>query len=237
MTATLIDLRNPHQASDDLPGLRAVLAQQLTGEPFLFAAAGYADEMVLHFGRPREYSLPKFGKQVEGSHVLSLRGSAWLLKSGPWPLAVGAGLVPPEMPTSFGQKVKAEDLKPGVFVEEGARVVGATPFLFRPAGGFGLQLFLSDGSQLTVIPTPDEGEGELTDWELISPHGVLRIGPGPKWGYEPTETEPNTGATAGTEVVIHLRPDQDPTALAPGIIEAMRRLVAGEVTVISVRQG
>ena len=48
--------------------------------------------------------------------------------------------------------------------------------------GYGLQMLLSDGCRLTVFPTPaepdepgEEGLPELTDWELLSPHGTLKV--------------------------------------------------------------
>ena len=80
----------------------------------------------------------------------------------------------------------------GRFIESGSRVLHADPFPVRPVEGFGLQLRLSDGAALIVLPTvqePDDPEDrelpELADWELISPRGFPKVGPGYQWSFEP----------------------------------------------------
>src|SRR5438034_2444394 len=88
-----VDLRKEqHSTTDDVQGLWA-LVQQLVGQPFLLLRPTYADELTLHFGAPRESLSPKLGNKVRGTYVLALRGSFWLLFSGPrlsvtftWPL-------------------------------------------------------------------------------------------------------------------------------------------------------
>jgi hypothetical protein len=197
MTLTAIDLRTPHKNQDDLPGLQALLAAQLVGEIYLSAGLGYADELRMHFGTPREYTLPRFGKRTAGSHVLSLRGSAWVLKPGQWDMAIMSGLIPGNVPPAFGQPLSREDWASGAFAEPGSPVHRATPFLHVPVGGIGLQLILSNGTQLTVFPTspePDQPGDEnlppLADWELLTPRGFLRVGPGTGWEYEPSRKPP-----------------------------------------------
>jgi hypothetical protein len=196
MTGTAIDLREPIKATDDLPGLQAVILQQLVGEPFLFARLSYADELVIHFGVPREYAIPKFGNRVEGTCVLSVRGSAWLLKSGKEPRVVWDGKLPDSFPEPAGQAPGGELLKAGGLVEQDACVSAAGPFVMSGIAAYGLQVLLSDNSRLTVFPTPmepeesgDEDLPELADWELLGPHGTLKVGPGLKWEYIPQEDE------------------------------------------------
>lgn len=195
MTAIVIDLRRPTQTPNSLSGLRGVLTQGLTGEPFLFARMTYGDELTLHFGTPCEYTLPRFGKRTKGSHILSVRGSAWLVKSGAKPLAAADGLVPSDLPASFGKALTKEDLEAGLLIERDARVVEPIPF--RTTGGYGLQVLLSDGSRLTVLPTVPEPDNpgdemlpELADWELLTPEGALKAGPELKWKYDPHSAAP-----------------------------------------------
>lgn len=43
---------------------------------------------------------------------------------------------------------------------------------------------LSGGSQLLVVPTPDESPDDPPNWELITPHHItLAFGPGPQWHF------------------------------------------------------
>lgn len=84
-TASLIDLRTHAPSGEDLQGL-STIAQQLLGEPYLFARRSYSAEQTFHFGTPVEYTLPEFGNRKRGSLVLSARGSAWLMKSSIWPV-------------------------------------------------------------------------------------------------------------------------------------------------------
>ena len=68
-----------------------------------------------------------------------------------------------------------------------------TPFVIEPVGAIGLQLRLSDGSTVAILPTiqepdepGDEGLPEIADWDLLSPRGLLNVGPGLDWSFEPS---------------------------------------------------
>ena len=87
-----------------------------------------------------------------------------------------------------------EELEKGEFIELGSHVFSATPVHVRPVEGFGFHLVMSDGSAIFVFPIvqepdapEDEGLPELADWELLSPRGLLRVGPGLQWSFEPAE--------------------------------------------------
>jgi hypothetical protein len=192
MTASLFDLRNvPHQSPDDYVGLQAALAQ-VVGEPFRFARVSYGDELTLHFGDLRPARSPKLHRQPYGALILGMRGSPWVLKAGSEPLVLTAGALPEFVPAKFGKPLSNEELESKQFVEPESRVVLATPFIVKPVNGFGLQLRLSDGSSLLVLPTAhepddekDEALPELADWELLTPRGLLSVGPGLKWSFKP----------------------------------------------------
>ncbi len=192
MTTNLIDLRNvPRQSSDDFAGLQAMLAQ-LVGELFQFARVSYGDELTLHFGNLRPATLPKLHKQPYGAFILGLRGSPWILKAGTEPLVLTAGVSLGSVPTILGRPISKEELESKPFIEPESRLLGAIPFVVRPVNGFALQLRLSDGSSFLVLPTaPDSDDSEeetlpeLADWELLSPWGLLKAGPGLKWSFEP----------------------------------------------------
>ena len=51
--------------------------------------------------------------------------------------------------------------------------------------GVVLKVTLSDGAVLEVLPVPSELGETLSDWELLSPSGLLRVGPGLKWKIDP----------------------------------------------------
>ena len=193
MGANLIDLRQARKPSpDDLSGLYAYLAQ-LIGEPFRFARVSYGDELTLHFGDLRPARSPKLKHKSYGTYILGLRGSAWVLKSGSEPVIVTDGVVFSPPPPSIGTPLNKEDLEAGTFIEPESRVLLATPFLVKPVDRIGLQLRMTDGSSLLVVPTaqePDEPEDEelpeLADWELSSPRGLLQAGPGHGWSFKPS---------------------------------------------------
>jgi hypothetical protein len=194
MTTThLIDLRQARRAApDDLPGLQAYLAQ-LIGEPFRLARVSYGDELTLHFGDLRPARSPQLGKQPYGAYVLGVRGSPWILKSGSEPLVLTAGIDLDTVSSELGRPVRKEDLEANPLIQPASRVLSVTPFVVKPANGFGLQLRVSDGSTLLILPaTPDveEPEGEalpaLADWELVSPGGLLGAGPGLSWSFQPS---------------------------------------------------
>jgi hypothetical protein len=197
MVTNLIDLRQPGTSSNEsIPALSAYLAQ-LIGEPFQFARVSYGDELTLHFGDLRPARSPRLRKLPYGDYILGMRGSSWVLKSGAEPVVITAGEVFGSSPSSFGTPLRKDELESGTYLEPGCRVIAATPFLVRPVDGFGLQLRMSDGSSLLVLPTssePDEVEDEdspeLADWELLSPRGLLSAGPALQWTFTPT-TEPS----------------------------------------------
>jgi hypothetical protein len=188
MSATLIDLRQSRNpGGQDLDGLASVLAV-LMGEPFQFARVSYGDELTLHFGDLRPALSPKLKGKMYGAYVLGLRASAWLLKSGTVPVVIGTG-----SPHSFGQPIGEEELEAGTFVEPGSRIAEATPFEAKSSQKFGLQLRLTDGTVLIVLPSPEAADQaddedhepiELADWELRTPHGLLKVGPKLAWEFQ-----------------------------------------------------
>lgn len=193
MASNLIDLRQAKGPShDNLSGLHAYLSQ-LIGEPFRFARVSYGDELTLHFGDLRPGRSPKLKHKPYGAFILGLRGSSWVLKSGSEPVVVTAGEVFAPAPPAFGQCLQKEELEAGRFVEPESRVLAASPFVVKPVDGFGLQLRMSDGSTLLVLPTtPDPEEVDcpelpaLADWELSTPRGLLSAGPDLQWSFTPT---------------------------------------------------
>lgn len=193
MKTGLIEFRQVMGLShDDLPGLQANLAE-LVGEPFQFARISYGDELTLHFGDLRPARSPKLREHLYGAYILGLRGSPWVLKSGLEPVVLCDGVVPVVSGRPVGgRQVSKEEVEEGRFIENGSRVLYADPFHVRPVEGVGLQLRLSDGSALIVLPSvqePGDPEDrdlpELADWELISPRGFLKVGPGYQWSFEP----------------------------------------------------
>jgi hypothetical protein len=196
MGTNLIDLRQAREPShDDLPGLYAYLAQ-LVGEPFRFTRVSYGDELTLHFGDLRPAHSPKLKSKRYGAYILGVRGSSWVMKSGPESVVIisfsGEEFNAP--PPAFGKPLSKEELEAGQFVEPESRVLAATPFVVKPVEGFGLQLRMSDGSTLLILPTspePDEPEDEglpkLADWELSTPRGLLSAGPNLTWFFTPAK--------------------------------------------------
>ena len=195
MGTNLIDLRQAYGPSrDDLSGLYAYLAQ-LVGEPFRFTRVSYGDELTLHFGDLRPAHSPKLKHKRYGAYILGLRGSSWVLKSGLEPVVVTS--ISEEMfnpPPALGKPLSKEELEAGQFLEPESRVLVATPFVVKPVEGFGLQLRMSDGSTLLILPTsqePDEPEDEglpkLADWELSTPRGLLSAGPNLTWFFAPAK--------------------------------------------------
>src|SRR5207244_1951065 len=73
----------------------------------------------------------------------------------------------------------------------------ASPFVIKSGDGLGLQLRISDGSTLSILPaiqepaeSEDDGLPEVADWELLSPRGLLRAGPRAEWAFEPSSEVP-----------------------------------------------
>jgi hypothetical protein len=164
-----------HPAPHELAGLNGVL-QSLFGLPFLFARRSYGDELKLHFGSERTYDHPKLEGLSRGSHVLGLRASRWRLMGGEF-----SGTPP----TSI------EALAAGTPVQ----------MAFASAGsdGYNLAMILADMTGLLVFPNPDPDlqpgeeppawEDDVADWELFTPEGHLRVGPGKAWAWEPAAAE------------------------------------------------
>lgn len=174
--------------------LGQVVTYLLTGVPYLYGRQSYGNEMVLHFGTNRGYGSPKMAGKSRGTHVLSLRGSAWMLKSGSRPAYVGFPVVPSGPSLSDPRKLDGAALESGAFVTPGARVVHAGPFWTEvPAAGYGLEVVMTDGTMLLVAPTPPPDENpenlpEIADWEILTPHGFLEVGPGRAWTFSPTKS-------------------------------------------------
>jgi hypothetical protein len=204
MDSNLIDLRQARPpASDDLRGLEGYLAQ-LVGEPFRLARVSYGDELTLHFGDLKPARSPKLKAKPYGAYILGLRGSPWVLKPGSEPVVVDGGALVDPLATALGTPLRREELEYRTWIEPGSRVLSASPFLVRPAGGIGLQLRLSDGSSLSVLPAiphPDEADDqglpEVADWELLSPNGLLKAGPGLEWSFEPIGGRPGDTQPSG----------------------------------------
>jgi hypothetical protein len=190
MGTSLIDLRHARgHSSDDLPGLSAYLSQFI-GEPFQFARVSYGDELTLHFGDLHPARSPKLKGKLYGAYVLGVRGSSWVLKAGTEPLVITSE----SAPSAFGRPLGKEELEAGTFIEPTSRVLAATPFVVKPDDGFGLQLGMSDGTTLLILPTPsepdepgDEELPELADWELSTPRGFLSAGPHREWSFVPAK--------------------------------------------------
>jgi hypothetical protein len=192
MIGYLFDLGNAQQACHaDLAGLQACLTQ-LIGEPFRLARISYGDELTLHFGELRLAQSPKFKDKPYGSYILGVRGSSWILKSGCKPWVLTGGVLDIES-CGIGKPLTKEELEAAPLIEPESRVLAATPFVVRPVDSFGMQLRMSDGSALLILPTlpepeepGDEALPELADWELLGPQGLLSAGPGLKWSYNPS---------------------------------------------------
>ena len=193
MNSTLIEFQKGTGPSrDDLPGLRGYVAQ-LVGEPFQFARVSYGDELTLHFGMLSPARSRKLANLLYGTYILRLRGSSWVLKSGRGPMVISPAVSDVSIPEG-ARLLSKEELEKGEFIERGSHVLSVTPVHVRPVAGYGFHLVMSDGSATFVFPIvqePDvpenEGLPELADWELLSPRGLLRVGPGLEWSFEPDE--------------------------------------------------
>lgn len=126
------------------------------------------------------------------------------MKPGSEPVVVNGGALLDPFAAALGTPLRREELESGAWIEPGSRVLSASPFVVRPADGIGLSLRLSDGSSLSVLPAiPDADEPderllpEVADWELLSPIGLLKAGPGLKWSFEPKGSGPADTRTSG----------------------------------------
>ncbi len=176
-------------AECDLSPIRDILGKWLVGQPYLFSRAGYQAELTLHFGVRQAYSSPKMADRTRGSHVLSLRASAWALASGTTARIVTDGLTPvgPGGELPVGRPFPADILESGHLVTPGATVSRAQPLEIiggPPGGGVSLWVQLTDGTTLTVFPSHGDPAETLSDWELLTPDGLLRVGPGNRFAVE-----------------------------------------------------
>jgi len=189
MTIHLYDLRAPAAPKQsDLAGLEKQLSS-LVGQPFRFVQVSYGDELTLHFGDVQPAKNPLLKGMPFGETILGVCGSHWVFKSGTEPIVICAGDhgAQPEL----GPTLTNAELEEKSVVVPGSRVVSATPFVVLPIRGFGLDLRLSDGSSLLVLPTPpdpnppgEEPLAPLADWELLTPRGLISAWPNLKWTYE-----------------------------------------------------
>ena len=127
-----------------------------------------------------------------------------MLKPGSEAVVVNGGALLGPNAAALGTPLGKEELESRAWIEPGSRVVSATPFVVRPADGIGLQLRLSDGSSLSVLPTVEGPDGladdalpEVADWELLSPIGLLRAGPGLEWSFEPRVSRSGSADRSG----------------------------------------
>jgi hypothetical protein len=168
--------------------LKSELAATIHGLPYLFARSVYANELTLHFGSKQEHAHPKLTGKVRGTHVLSVRGSAWVLQSGVRPVIVACGVVPMPSPPGGGKPFNVTALESGALIGSGAKIKRATPLAVEPLSAIGLCLELDDGSVFMILATPPDKDDtdlpEPADWELLTPTKMLRVGPGPDYRVE-----------------------------------------------------
>jgi len=171
-----------------LSELKKELAATIEGLPYLFARSTYSNELTLHFGSERGHTHSKLQGKVRGSHILSVRGSAWLLQSGVRPVLVGCGVDLISPPPDEVKPFNVTALESGALIGPGATVARATPITVAHVNAIVLRLDLDDGSVFTILPTPPGKEDtdlpEPADWELLTPSKVLRVGPGPNFSVE-----------------------------------------------------
>jgi hypothetical protein len=193
----VVDFRGTQEATTGgYPGLLA-LARQLLGEQLLFARRGYPDELKLHLGTPVLGVGPKGKTLTRGSYVLSAVASAWTFKLARLGITIYSGdpFAPYSLPhqSSWVNPLSEEKLDEYLASTGGVTVVAVE--VFAHPFGYALSLALSDGSVLTILPTPDvvaQREGHelpaVPDWELFTPYNrYLQVGPGPKWAYLPSD--------------------------------------------------
>lgn len=197
MTASLIDLSEPRRDSGDDPAALQAYLVPLVGEPFRFARVSYGDELTLHFGSLRPARSPKLAGMQYGEYALGLRASSWILKSGTVPVVLWDGVASNRGRSSIASPICNDELEKHPIVSPESRVLTASPITIEEVGRsskrrFGLALHFSDGSWLEVLPDSsepdrpgDERLPEVADWELLSPYGLLRVGPGSCWEFEP----------------------------------------------------
>ena len=185
----LVDFRSTHAATTGgYFGLLA-LARQLVGEAFLFARRGYPAELKLHFGTPLQIPGPKGRALASGSYVLGAVASAWTFKIAGLGVTVYSG--DPLTGTNPLPESKLDEL----LSQTGGLTVTGVEVSTHPFG-YSVSVSLSDGSGLTIFPTPecsapahrDAEPSPVPDWELFTPYNrFLRVGPGSEWAYLPSD--------------------------------------------------
>lgn len=188
MSMATINLGPSGCASDDLLlKLGADLTLTIHGLPYLFARSTYGNELTLHFGKERKHTHPKLAGKMRGTYVLSIRGSAWLLRSGVKPVIIGCGVYPMTAPDKV-KPFNVTALESGALIGQGATITKAVPLFAEPINSVGLTIELSDGSSIMVLPTPPSNSSddlpEPADWELLTPDKVYRVGPGLTYSVE-----------------------------------------------------
>jgi hypothetical protein len=165
--------------------LNSELANKIGGLPYLFARMSYGNELTIHFGSERGHTSPKLSGKVRGTHVLSVRGSAWLLASGIRPVVVGCGITPLD---GEAKPFNVTALESGALIGAGARIKQAASLVIDPLNAIGLRIQLDDGSSFMILPTPPDKDREHlpepADWEVLTPTDILRVGPGPNYSVE-----------------------------------------------------
>jgi len=185
----------------DLPTLSSMVIQ-LVGEKYLFARFGYGDELTLHFGTPREAknSVLRAKGIRYGTYILRSRGSGWLLKSGIGNIAFDGvqDHLNPAILNSQLKLIDEKDIETGNFLTPGVLVYEPFICTVKQVDGIGLRLDMTDGSSVLIVPAPDEPLEanspelpEIADWELETPLGTLRVGPGQQWGWVESNQSPN----------------------------------------------
>lgn len=144
----------------------------LVGQPILFARFTYGDELTLHFGAEVPYTLPRFGRCVNGEYMLGCRGSDWLLSTpaGEW------------LSTAVDREAADAVLAQ---LPVGARVTVADACPWRRAEGewsYSLLIKCEPAIALTVLPEGVLDPEGLEDWEIFLPEDrLLSVGPGLKY--------------------------------------------------------
>jgi hypothetical protein len=191
----VVDYRGTYPTTKGDMGSLAALARQLVGEQVLFGAVSYPRELTVHFGTPVEFKGPKGATLAEGSYVLGAVGSAWAIKSAPQGRRVIDYAAPYEPHHLLLLKTISEPELEDFLGRVGGAIVRDVE-LFPTAYGYGLRVFLSDGSLIEVFPTETHFEIDMDDdipiqppdWELFTPYKrYLRVGPGSEWGYHPSD--------------------------------------------------
>src|SRR5206468_1639680 len=139
-----------------------------------------------HFGDIVTLKYPAVSGTKLGSFILGMRDS-------PWTLTTQNGIVTEAREEA--EDAPGENEMSGVGFESleliapAARVVSAIPFAIQTSHQIGLELRLSDGSKLTVVPKPatEADDARLADWELITPLGTLEVGKttAARWTFQP----------------------------------------------------